>query len=155
MLTAPAATMSARLSSKLYLPSALILTHLPAGSAELKEVPRLLMANEQYSEEDRRQQYVAAIRKTASLFATCHHKTTTLAAHDSYMVWLDSWSKLSGLGPLVDISVNKAPGELGFIVQHVGTSGPVVMLPEMLVGVLLEMVTGSKMTRCLGTVERE
>ena len=92
-LAAPTAAMSARLTSKLYLPTALVAMQLPAGLADLQTVPRLLPPDEWHDEEARLQEYVEAIRATARVFATYNHKMETLASYDAYMVWIDGWAR--------------------------------------------------------------
>ena len=48
------------LTSKLYLPTALVAMQLPAGLADLQTVPRLLPPDEWHDEEARLQEYVEA-----------------------------------------------------------------------------------------------
>ena len=102
-LAAPTAAMSARLTNKKYLPTALIAQQLPAGLADMSTVPRLLPPDEWNDEAARLQEYVTAIRATARVFDTYNHKVETLAAYDMYMVWIDAWAKLSGFGAYVDV----------------------------------------------------
>ena len=69
VLAQPTAVASARLSSKLYMPTALIKAQLPAGLGDLQTVPRLSdQAGETHAA--RLQQYIMAIRATAKVFAT-------------------------------------------------------------------------------------
>ena len=50
-------------------------------------------------------EYVAAIRATARVFDTYHHKVETLAAYDQYIVWIDAWARLSGFGSFVEVDL--------------------------------------------------
>ena len=104
-LAAPTAAMSARLTAKKYLPTALISKQLPAGLSDMRTVPRLKAPDEWKDEAARLAEYVAAIRATASVFPTYNHKTETLAAYDSYMVWIDMWLRLSCFGSFVDVDL--------------------------------------------------
>ena len=104
-LAAPTAAMSARLTAKKYLPTALISKQLPARLSDMRTVPRLKAPDEWNDEAARLAEYVAAIRATASVFQTYNHKTETLAAYDSYMVWIDMWLRLSGFGSFVDVDL--------------------------------------------------
>ena len=70
-LAAPTAAMSARLTSKLYLPTALVAMQLPAGLADLRVVPRLLPPDEWHDEEARLEEYVTSIRATARGVQAC------------------------------------------------------------------------------------
>ena len=71
----------------------------------MRTVPRLKAPDEWNDEAARLAEYVAAIRATASVFQTYNHKTETLAAYDSYMVWIDMWLRLSGFGSFVDVDL--------------------------------------------------
>ena len=104
-LAAPTAARSARLTSKLYLPTALIARQLPAGLADMSTVPRLQPPNDEHDAAARLAEYVAAIRATARVFATYNHKVETLAAYDSYMIWIDAWARLSGFGTFIAIDL--------------------------------------------------
>ena len=113
-LAAPTAARSARLTSKLYLPTALIARQLPAGLADMSTVPRLQPPNDEHDAAARLAEYVAAIRATARVFATYNHKVETLAAYDSYIVWIDAWARLSGFGTfiVVDLQVGVSSSPL-------------------------------------------
>jgi hypothetical protein len=123
-LAAPTAAMSARLTSKLYLPTALVAMQLPAGLADLQKVPRLLPPDEWHDEEARLQEYVEAIRATARVFATYNHKMETLASYDSYMVWIDGWARLSGFKPIVEVDLEVRAERAGVRARRaVGANG--------------------------------
>jgi hypothetical protein len=173
-LASASAGLQARLLQKRYLPTALIGEMLPAGSMEVShEVPR--MAADERPEAERLHEFVVAIRSTMRVFGRFHHTTNTLGCNDRYMVWLDSWGKLSGFGShiVVDATVRCVamclqwresrasehvaksvcvvcaqlePGRIGFITPAKRDGEVRVMLPEMLVGCVLEMVTGSELT---------
>ena len=100
-LAAPTAAQASRLASKLYMPTALLHTHLPAGMVDLQTVPRFARQDETRSQEECLAAYVAAIRATAQVFATSNHKTETLVSYDGYMVWVDAWLVISGFGSYV------------------------------------------------------
>ena len=100
MLAQPSALASARLSGKLYMPTALIKEHLPAGLGDLQTVPRLQEQTGK-TEAARLEQYIHAIRATAKVFSTYNHKNETLKRDESYMIWIDSWAQLSGFGRFI------------------------------------------------------
>ena len=93
----PMAVKSAKLVQKQYLPTALLKAQLPAGFGDLTKVPTLAPGNGETLEE-RIEQYAAAIRSTACVFATYNHSQDTLKAYDMYTLWVDAWLKLSGFG---------------------------------------------------------
>ena len=97
-LASASAGLQARLLQKRYLPTAVIVEQLPAGSMEMShEVPRMASDAER-SEAERLNEYVLSIRATMRVFGKFHQQTTTHATNDLNMVWLDSWGKLSGFG---------------------------------------------------------
>ena len=104
VLAAPVAAASARMRAKLYLPTAFVGEHMPAGLGLMQTVPRLRHGDETMSEAEALELYVAAIRETARVFATCNHKQTTMTEYDSYVVWIASWAKLSGFGEFVIVN---------------------------------------------------
>ena len=79
-LAAPTAAQASRLASKLYMPTGLLHTHLPAGVVDLQTVPRFARPDELRSNEECLAAYVAAIRATAQVFATSNHKNETLVS---------------------------------------------------------------------------
>ena len=86
MLAQPSALASARLSGKLYMPTALIKEHLPRAGlgslGDLQTVPRLQEQTGK-TEAARLEQYIHAIRATAKVFLRCSRRTTTRMRHSS------------------------------------------------------------------------
>ena len=68
-------------------------------------------------------------------------------AESGHAAWptLKSW-KLICVVLLLSERAQKQPGQLGFAMPIMEGGKPKVMLPEMLVGALLEMVVGSELT---------
>ena len=102
MLAAPAAAMSAGLSAKRYMPTALIGDQLPAGLGDVRTVPKLHEMDGETSEA-RLKEYIAAVRSTARVFRTYNHQKLTLESYDSQVVWVDAWMRMSGFGAFVSV----------------------------------------------------
>ena len=106
LLAAPSAALRARLTEKTrYRATALVDPLLPAGSGSIETVPTLGGARDGVGQralalheptEVEVKKYYADIRRTARVFARFHMKKGTLAEHDKYMIWIDSWARLSG-----------------------------------------------------------
>lgn len=104
LLASASKAISARMMQKQYMPTALLVLDLPAGSIEASgSVPKFATDAER-SAAERLDEYVMAVRATIKVFAKYHHKKETLAEHDRYFVWLDSWAQLSGFGSFCDVS---------------------------------------------------
>ena len=98
LLSGPSAAKSGHLIGKMrYRPTAVVERLLPAGSDRLDGIPRMrsgasrkeLFASEPTASD--LAAYEKAIRATARVFAKYHHQTGTLAEHDHYVVWVDTW----------------------------------------------------------------
>ena len=97
-MAAPTANLKAKLTEKTrYRPTAMIKPLMPAGATSLETVP-MLEGDHFHCErsEAEIEQYVTEIRRTAKLFVKLNCKEGTLAEHDKYMIWIDSWARLSG-----------------------------------------------------------
>ena len=107
LLAGPAASMRAKLTEKgRCRPTAMIRPLLPAGVSSLEGVPMLDAhgaGNADGPTEAALQKYLDEIRHAAKIFARCNHKEGTLAEHDTYVVWIDAWARLSGFGQYVVI----------------------------------------------------
>ena len=84
----------ARVGRLLYMPSALLAAHLPAGLGGMLRVPRL-MEMEADDDAARLEAYIVSIRRTARVFEVNQSAQATLERNDSHMVWVNSWASLS------------------------------------------------------------
>ena len=100
----------ARVGRLLYMPSALLAAHLPAGLGGMLRVPRL-MEMEADDDAARLEAYIVSIRRTARVFEVNQSAQATLERNDSHMVWVNSWASLSGFGSfvVVDLEVRCSP----------------------------------------------
>ena len=73
---------------------------LPVGLDDLGGVPTMAKTHGG-SLALRIKKYALAIRRMAKVYATSEHKRKTKAQYDRVLLWLDAWSRLSGLGALV------------------------------------------------------
>ena len=103
VLAQPTALAAAKLTKKLYMPTALVHERLPAGLGELGSVPQLQDSMAE-TPEARLQEYCSRIRETSKVFATYQHKNQTLKADESYVIWIDAWAQLSGFGQFIAAS---------------------------------------------------
>lgn len=103
LLASPAAALRAKLTEKTrYRPTAAIKPLLPVGVESLEAVPRLAHVPRMGQvSATAMNEYVEAIRKCARAFAKSHRKKGTLVERDNYVVWVDSWARLSGFGEYV------------------------------------------------------
>ena len=93
-----------------YFPTALVRDQLPVGLDALGGVPTLATTPGP-TLAARVKKYALAIRRMAKVYATSEHKRKTKAQYDRVLLWLDAWSRLSGLGALVaaDLRVRCSP----------------------------------------------
>ena len=105
-----AAVVSSPLGGLEYFPTALVRDQLPVGLDELGGVPTLAKTPGA-TLKARVRKYALAIRRMAKVYATSEHKRKTKAQYDRVLLWLDAWSRLSGLGALVaaDLRVRCKP----------------------------------------------
>ena len=98
----PAGPLAAAGVQKLYMPTALLKEQLPSGIGTLGRVPRL----GDYSggsNSEQMQHFVAAIRKTARVFESSTHTTSTQASYDKYICWISASCELSGFSKHFEI----------------------------------------------------
>ena len=104
-----AAVQSSPLGGLEYFPTALLRDQLPVGLDDLGGVPTLAKT-QAGSLALRIKKYALAIRRMAKVYATSEHKHKTKAQYDRVLLWLDAWSRLSGLG--VTVTLSKRSGSL-------------------------------------------
>ena len=149
LLAGRAADLKAKLSQKggKYLPTASVMKLMPAGTGSLNAVPTLerYLRSSGGDHEMAIRQYAAAIRDVTRVFGRIHQTNATLEEHDRYMVWIAAWAQISGFGEYLEIDERLKPGDDGYVKPKLADDGSQrVMMPEMLVGMLLEMASGAK-----------
>jgi hypothetical protein len=120
---------------------------LPAGSGALGSVPKgkdfaRAGAKKQKTDVDA---YCKAMRGATETFKEGHRATSTAIEHDMYMPLINCWAERSGFGTHVvgrEDSDGQAPTVRAPLDDKTGL--PMMLKPEMIVGLLLEMATGDE-----------
>ena len=90
--------------------------------------------------------YCTAIDKVSSVFGRQRHANSTAAEHKMYIRMIDGWLVRKGFGSYVE-AVFDDHGQLVDVNPRKTAGGALkVMKPQMLIGYLLEMASGSKDT---------
>jgi len=127
-----------------------IVRRLPAGSGVLGAVPKAkdyASAKKGGKKQVDVAAYCQAVRGATETFKEGHRATSTALEHDMYMRLINCWAERSGLGTfVVGRDGAKDPPDsscsCGAVDERTGL--PMVLKPEMIVGLLLEMATGDE-----------
>ena len=129
-------------------PHKLIAKRLPAGSGVLGAVPKGKEYASAHNGRKRKQvdirAYCQAVRGATETFKEGHRATSTAMEHDMYMRLINCWAERSGFGTYVvpREGAKDTPAVRAAVDKRTGL--PMVLKPEMIVGLLLEMATGDE-----------
>ena len=158
-LVAPLARRRTQLTEKgKHRPHKQIARRLPAGSGVLGAVPKGKdYASASNGKKTNINAYCQAVRGATRTFKEGHRATSTAAEHDMYMRLINCWAERSGFGTYVVPHEDAKAGEPAVrAAVDTRTGLPMVLKPEMAVGLLLEMATGDENMpkRCEEVAER-
>ena len=146
-LVAPLARRRTQLKEKAKIrPEKQIARRLPAGSGVLAAVPK----GKDYASAKRGKKtvdiaaYCQAVRGATETFKDSHRATSTASEHDTYMRLINCWSERSGFGTFVVSREDATEPPMVRAALDKKTGLPMVLKPEMIVGLLLEMATGDE-----------
>ena len=91
--------------------------------------------------------YCAAISTISASFARQKRSETTAAEHRQYMRLFDGWLVRSGFGSYVEVELNAQGALVAVRARRSVETGEIkIIKPEMLIGWMLEMASGSENT---------
>ena len=127
-------------------PEKMIRKKMPDGSGMIAKMPRRRRDQGGGDAAAADKEYCNAINKISSVFGKQKRSNTTAAEHRMYMRMIDGWLVRKGFGSYVEADVNKH-GELVAVHPRRTATGEIkVVKPQMVIGYLLEMASGSKDT---------
>ena len=139
---------SQRLKAKLmlkgkYRPDKMVTRKMPDGAGLLAHVP---VRRQGIDNAVADKEYCSAIDKVSEVFGRQKRANSTAAEHKMYMRMIDGWLVRKGFGSYVEAELDDH-GELVAVHARRTASGEIkVMQPQMIIGYLLEMASGSKDT---------
>ena len=146
VLIAEAQQLKAKLMLKgKYRPEKMVRAKMPDGSGMLATVPQRRQGRG-VDEAEADEEYCTAIDKVSSVFGRQKRANSTATEHKMYIRMLDGWLVRKGFGSYVE-AVLDGHGQLVAVYPRRTASGALkVVKPQMLIGYLLEMASGSKDT---------
>ena len=144
VLVAAAQQLKAKLMLKgKYRPEKMVRKKMPDGAGMLANVPERSKVLDDATADA---EYCKSIDKVSAIFGRQKRANSTAAEHRSYMRLLDGWLVRKGFGSYVESEVDQF-GQLVAVHPRRTASGEMkVVKPQMIIGYLLEMASGSKDT---------
>ena len=128
-----------------YRPEKMVRAKMPDGSGMLATVPQRRQGSDVDADEADKE-YCAAIDKVSTVFGRQKRANSTAAEHKMYIRLIDGWLVRKSFGSYVTTVVDRH-GQLVDVHPRKTAAGALkVMKPQMIIGHLLEMASGSKDT---------
>ena len=146
VLIAEAQQLKAKLMLKgKWRPEKMVRKKMPDGAGMIAKVPQRRLGNGA-DDATADKEYCNAIDKVSSVFGAQKRSNSTAAEHRMYVRILDGWLVRKGFGSYIEAEVDKHGQLVEVRARRTATGEIKVLKPQMIIGYLLEMASGSKDT---------